>query len=129
MKSKITKVQYEEAVDQARVAKLILNNKDFKFFREYLENALNSSKESILTNSIHDVTEEITLSDRMKKLFHIPKKEQVDEVVGVYKFVKKLFEDLNYFASMKEDLDTRIAKGQVILDGGNKKDVTYVGQR
>lgn len=129
MKSKITQVQYEEAVDQARVAKLILNNKDFKFFREYLENALNSSKESILTNSIHDVTEEVTISDRIKKLFHISKKEQVDEVVGVYKFVKKLFEDLNYFASIKEDLDTRIAKGQVILEGGDKKDLNYVGQR
>lgn len=125
MRIKITREEYEQTEDQTKVAKLILNNKDFQFIRDYLQNALEYSKEKILTNEVHDVTEEVTISDKIKKLFFIPKREQMDELKGQYKFIKKFFKDLEYFASLKEQLDKDIASHRVFIEDGNKKDITY----
>jgi hypothetical protein len=125
MRIKITREEYEKTEEQTRVAKLFLNNKDFQFLRDYLSNALNYAQETILTNEVHDVTDEVTISDKIKKLFFTPKKEQMDELKGQYKFIKKLLADIAYFASLKAQLDKDIANNRVFIEGGNKKDITY----
>lgn len=125
MKIKITREEYEKTEEQTRVAKLFLNNKDFQFLRDYLQNALSYAEKAIYTNEIHDVTEEVTISEKIKKLFFTPKKEQTDELKGQYKFIKKLLADVTYYASLKAQLDKDISTGNVFIEGGNKKDINY----
>lgn len=121
MKIKITKSEYEKTEEQARVASIFLNSAEYSFIRELLTNALAYTEEQILNNTVHDVTEEVTISDKIKKLFFTPKKVQIDELKGQYKIIKKFFSDVEYFASLKSKLDAEIAQGSVSIEEENKE--------
>jgi hypothetical protein len=128
MKVKITKQEYEKTAEQSRIAAIFLESKDYDFIREYISSALSYAEKSVLENTIHDVTEEVTISDKIRKLFFTPKKEQMDELKGQYKWIKKFMEDMKYFASLKEQLDKDIERGSVYVEGtekGKNKDVNY----
>lgn len=128
MKVKITKEEYEKTREQSRIAETFLNSKDFQFIRDLITGGISYAEKSILENTIHDVTEEITISDKIKKLFFTPKKEQMDELKGQYKWIKKFMDDVAYFASLKEKLDKDIERGAVWVEGtekGKNKDVNY----
>ena len=107
---------------------MFLEEPDFAFIRDYISSAFSYAQTSILENSIHDVTEELTVSEKIRKLFFTPKKEQVDELRGQYKFIKKFFEDMKYYADLQKQLDEGIEKGSVTVLGEEKsdgKDVNY----
>ena len=116
--STISKEEYKEVLSQAAVASGILEDERFKFLRDYFNNASAYVENSILQNTIHDVREIVTLSDKLTRLFFTPKQLQVDEMVGQYKFIKKFFEDLNQFIKIKDDVEEAIAKGTVKIDDG-----------
>jgi hypothetical protein len=125
MKVKVSKEEYRITEEQSRIATMLLESKEFQFIRDYLNTAKEYAKESILTNSIHDVTEEVTISEKIRKLFFTSKQEQKDELVGQYKLVNKFFIDIRYYADLKAQLDSDIAKGNVLIEGGAKKDEVY----
>lgn len=129
MKMKITKAEYEKTEDQSRIASVFLNSSEYTFIRELLTNALSYAQEQILNNTVHDVTEEVTISDKIKKLFFTPKKVQLDELKGQYKLVKQFFSDVEYFASLKSELDAKIAQGSVFIEEENKETKRAVNGR
>ena len=136
MKTQITKEQYEKISEQARIARLILNNADFQFIRDYINNGVTSAEQAILNNTIHDVTDRVTITQDQatgipirQKEFFTPKSESLDELKGQYKWVKQFLADLAFFATQKIDLDKQIIRGKVILEGGAKKDLNYAGPR
>lgn len=129
MKTKITAEEYQRISEESKYAEMILKNKNFKFIRDYLESALVYVEQSILNNTIKEVHEHQTITDKLKRVFITQKKEQIDELTGQYKFIKKFLSDLEYFVSRKLDLDKEIERKLVILEGGNDKDETYVGSR
>ncbi len=105
----------------ASAANEILEKPRFAFFRKYLDDSLKSVEIVILENTVKDVKEELTISDKLKKVFFTPKKVQVDELVGTYKFIKKLYRDLKSYSNMEKDLDEKIAKKEVILTDEKRK--------
>jgi hypothetical protein len=134
MKSQISKEEYEKIAEEARVASLVLDSPDFKFIREYIKNGIASVEQAILNNTIHDVTERVTIAQDQntgyplrQKEFFTPKKQQVDELRGQWKWVKQFLADLQFFAHEKDELDKQILTGKVIIEGGNKKDLNYAG--
>lgn len=129
MKTKITAEEYQKISDESKYAEMILKNKNFKFVRDYLESALVYVEQSILNNTIKEVHEHQTITDKLKRVFITQKKEQIDELTGQYKFIKKFLSDLEYFVSRKQEVDSEIERKTVILEGGNDKDETYVGSR
>jgi hypothetical protein len=136
MKKQMGKEEYEKISEESRIARLILNNADFKFIRDYITNGYVSVEQAILNNTIHDVTERVTLTQSQpngfplrEKEFFTPKKQQIDELKGQWKWVKQFLADLEYFASQKAALDKEVLAGRVILETDVKKDLNYAGPR
>ena len=111
----ISKEEYDEIADKSSVAKYFFSNERFKFIRDYLENSLKDIEQKIINNKILEVHEEHTITEKIKRVFITPKRGAVDELRGVYKWIKKFQEDLKYYAQLKKDMDDEIAKGKVIL--------------
>jgi len=108
--------EYDQIIEQAREAKAILESQGFAFFREYLDNSLTSIEEAILDGTVRDVTECTTIGQTVKEFF-TPKKEQVQQLVGQRKFIKKLLADLQSFVDMKEDLQEGIENKTITVEG------------
>jgi len=115
-KTVISQVEYDQIIDEASVAKQLLTDEKFEFVRQILLSAKEYAKNSILENTVMDVAEEVTVSDRIKKIFRQPKKIQVDELSGQYKLVKKFFDELEGYIATKKNLEEQINSDQVIVD-------------
>lgn len=115
-KTVISKEEYDQVTTQASAASSLLKSDRFEFFRELLLAAKNYASESIIENTVKDVTEEIGVSERLKKTFFTPRKVQIDELSGQYKLVKKIFEDLQYFVDLKKNVDEQIADKKVSVE-------------
>lgn len=116
--SKITAEQYKEISEQSLAAREILEDDRFQFIRDYLSSAIEYAESSILNNTIREVQEVVPITEKLTRIFKTPKKVQVDELSGQYKFVKKLLDDLNYYASLQEELDREVSNKRVIVEGG-----------
>lgn len=123
MKTRITQEEFQEVEDQSRSAHSLLKDPQFSFAQEYINNSLKSIEDSILNNTVHDVTERVTITQSTQKDLFIPKEEQINELCGQYKWIKKFLADMEYFSTMKENLDKAIEKGDVIVEGQNGKDI------
>ena len=111
---------WEEMEDNASAVKYFLKNKRFALIRNYLKEAMEEAEKQILENRIKDVHEEVKISDRIKKIFITPKKTQVDELVGAYKFIKKFFEDMEYMVRLPNELLEKEAKGEITIERPNE---------
>ena len=117
---KITTISQQEADSinaQALAASEILEDERFQFLRDYLKNASDYVEKCILENTIHDAREIVTVSDKLTRIFFSPKKVQVDELVGQYKFIKQFMADLEQIAAIKRDLDQSLINGTVKVNG------------
>ena len=112
----LTQEEYDNISTQASAAEEILNGKKFEFFRSLLLGAKNYASTCILENTVKDVTEEVTISENIKKRFFTPKKVQIDELSGQYKLIGKIFSDLQYFIDLKKDTDEHISNERVIIN-------------
>lgn len=130
MKSRITAEEFERAQYEAAAANLILKGKQFGFLREYFSQTLKDTEHKILNNSITDVREELTINvhesekgiiPKLKRIFFIPKKVQVDELVGAYKFIKKFWADMEHFASLPDELLKAEEQKKVIIEVNREK--------
>ena len=116
-KKKVSGEEYRLIEEEASAAKEILEGERFKIVMEYLQSSLDYIEKSILENTIHDVRDTHTITDKLIRTFFTSKKEQVSELSGQYKFIKKFLADLRMTAEMKNDLDDAVARGKVVLDG------------
>lgn len=114
--NRISSQDYNLVTEQAAFAYSFLETEDFYFIRELLENARDYAEESILNNVINNVSEETTINENLKRIFHISKKVQVDELSGQYKLINKFFEDVQYFIDLKNDIDKQISEGSLEID-------------
>lgn len=116
-KTIISQEEFDKIADEAIAAEEMLTSDKFKFIREILLSAKEYAKTSIVENTIMEVSEEVTVSDRIKKIFTQPKKVQVDELSGQYKLVKKFFDELQGYIDTKKNLDDQINQETVVIDG------------
>lgn len=114
-KTIISKEEYDKIVDEGAVAFEILNDERFEFVRLLLQTPRDYARESILNNTITDVSEEVTVSESIKKIFSRKRKDQVDELVGQYKVINKFFADLQDRIDTKEQLERGIANDTIVI--------------
>lgn len=125
MKTKITKAQFEQIEQESRIAGSFLDDEDFAFIRAYIETSLKSAEEMILNGTIHDVVERVTVTQSTEKEFTVPKEEQLQELRGQYKWIKKFLNDMRTFANQKEELNKAIREKKAYLEGeAGKDDIT-----
>jgi len=115
-KTTISQTEYDRITEESVVAEEILDSDRFKFVRNILLSAKEYAQTSIVENTIMDASEEITISDSVKKIFTQKKKVQVDELSGQYKLVKKFFDELQGYVDTKANVEKQIAKGTVEID-------------
>lgn len=111
----VSKEEYDGIANKASASKYFLENDRFKFILDYLGNATADIEQKIISNQILEVHEEHTITDKIKRLFITPKQGQVDELRGVYKWIKKFLADLEYYSQLKKEMDDEVAKGKVVL--------------
>lgn len=121
-KTIISEAEYDTVLAEAAAAHEILNEPRFEFVRNILEQARDYASTSIIENTVMDVTEEVTISDQLKRLFRQPKKVQVDELSGQYKLVKKFFNELQDYIDTKDSLLDKVANDEVIVERVTEKD-------
>lgn len=115
-KPTISQENYDLVKEESEAAKELLESERFKFFREYFENAQSSIRDMILENRVNEVREILSVSKKLKRMFITPKKVQVDELVGQYKFIKTFLDDLLTTANMKSELDDAIQSREAVLE-------------
>lgn len=116
MKTKLSYDEWQQIEDNSRASSLFLKDKRFKFIREYLNNSLTEIKEMILTNRIMDVEEQVTISDKLIKIFKTPKKVQIDELVGMYKFINKFLAEFQNRIQLEQDIIEQESKGRIDIE-------------
>lgn len=114
-KTVVSQEEYDKIIDEGTIAWRILNDDEFEFVRLILKSAKNYAKESILNNTITDVSEEATVSDTVKRIFSRKKKEQVDELVGQYKLVNRFFDELQERVDTKDSLEKGLADDKIVI--------------
>jgi len=116
-KTKISQEEYDKILTEASTAYQVLTDEKFEFVREILLSAKKYAQTSIVENTIMKVSEETTISDRVKKIFTQSKKVQVDELSGQYKLVNKFFKELRDYIKIKDEIKAQVADDKVIIDG------------
>ena len=120
-KSIITQDQWEQIQSESFASKDILEGDRYQFIRDYLFSALEDAETKILENRIAEVREETIIDSVRKKIFIIPQKVQVDELVGAYKWIKRFVEDLETFATRPDKALKDQEKGMLIIETSNEK--------
>lgn len=113
----ITQKEYDEIQANGTAAQEILTDERFQFLRDYFTSAQEYAKNSIVENTILEVREIVTISEKLTKMFVTPKKVQVDELSGQYKLIKKFFADLQQFVDIKNELDKAVQDKKAKVDG------------
>lgn len=96
--------EWNDIDEKAKAASYFLNNKRFEFIQNYINTSLSEIEDLILNNSVKEVHEESTISDKFKKVFVTPKKVQIDELIGAYKWIKQFMADLEFLIVQKENI-------------------------
>jgi conjugal transfer/entry exclusion protein len=111
-KQQIAQEEYDELARQSRGAQDALEN---EYLMPYLENTLAMIEEKILNNTIRDTTESVTVTQNIVRKFFQPKREQIDQLTGQYRFVQKLLADLRLMATKLKEVDDRLSKDEITI--------------
>lgn len=113
---RITRQEYDKIVSDASAVRAFLESERFSFIVDYIKNTMESSRETILKDTVTDVTEQVTISEKITKLFFTPKKAQLDELKALYKWTSKFFEDMQRTIDMEKEVDRKIGLGDLEID-------------
>lgn len=111
----ISSDEYKDISEKASAVKYFLNNPRFQFIREYMTNTTDDVEKRVVNNDILEVREERTITDNIKRIFITPKKPQIDELKGAYKWINKFFLDMEFYVNKKTEVDDAIEKKRVIV--------------
>lgn len=117
---KITAVEWNDIVDRYNFAKKFLDVKNhaYNLMTADLENA----RDIILENRVHSVQDRKMITDSIMKVFITPKKEQLNELVGQYKYIKGFLKELQSWIERKETLEKEEAQGKITIDRPKKNE-------
>jgi hypothetical protein len=111
----VSRKEWEQATTDGAAARAFLEEPRFSFMRDYLVSAMSSIENQIVNNTIRDVTEELTINDRLKRIFFTPKKVAIDELAGSYKWVSKFYAEIKRVSTADKDIEHKVASGELEL--------------
>lgn len=124
---KISFDDWEQITTRASLAAAFFKEDNYTFIT--MKADFEEAEKIILENRIFEVHEEITVSTQesekgiipqLKRIFITPKKIQVDELVGRYKYIKKLFAEFQTWIDFKKELESKEAKGEIEIEHNRK---------
>lgn len=109
----ITYEEWQDIVDRYTEAKKFMSDKGkiVALMKEDLKNA----EDVVLENRFHEVREERTIIDTLKKIFIVPKEEQLNELVGQVKLLRGYLKEIQSWIDRKEKLEKDEADGRIII--------------
>jgi transcriptional accessory protein Tex/SPT6 len=116
----IGNISYEEwqaVCDRATSASRFCDDKNEIY--TLLKDELKKAEDIILENKIHEVHDIKKISNVFRKVFIFTKKEQVDELVGQIKLIRRLLEEAKSWIETKENMEKMEADGKIIIDRGS----------
>lgn len=126
--------EWKQIEDRATQAELFMSeeNEIYQLMLADLENA----KDIILENRIKEVHEEklinthevsneagISVIPEFVKKFITPKKEQVDELVGQYKYIKGFLAEMKTWIDFRDELIKKEADGQITIERNERTEI------
>lgn len=114
-KQTLTRFEYDEIIAQAARAKDLLESEVWKFNKQYFETSLQEIETLILNNRVRDVQEVATVSDTLKNIFFTPKKVQLDELSGQYKWIKSYLSWLELQVDRADRMRKEVDDGRLII--------------
>jgi hypothetical protein len=114
--TKISKEEYKKTEEMALAARELLEDSRFAFVRDWMQSSIDYALNSVMNNTVREVSEVVPITEKLTKIFKTPKKIQVDELVGQYKLAKKFFDDMTQYKQNKIDMDEAIAHKQVVVE-------------
>ena len=106
-KYRITQDEVDLIKKKAECANKLINSKVFSEYRDFFKQAKGSIESQILNNTVVDVTEQKTFGETIKSFF-TPKKVQIDEMAGMYKFMTQRDSVLQSWIDDKVTLDNQL---------------------
>ena len=88
-KRTISLEEYNEVEAASLAAKELMEDDRFKAIRDLYVNQFKYAEETLLTDAIKEYRDVTPLTDKIPRIFKVPKKVQVDELRGQYKWIKK----------------------------------------
>lgn len=114
---KVSAENWEKICDRYVIAKGFLNSDNPIY--QILAGLLETNKNLLLENKLKEVREE-KLTDTLRRIFVTPKKVQEDEVVGQIKLTKNLFEEIESWIKVKEEIERRESTGITVIEREKK---------
>jgi hypothetical protein len=119
----LQKINYEEwkqIEDRAAQAELFLNeeNELYKTMVADLEEA----QRVILENRIHEV-KEVRFFGEIQKIFTTDKQEQINELVGQYKYIKSFLAEMKTWIDFKRELEKKEGDGQILIQRDERQQI------
>lgn len=114
-KRTITRDEFDSIVARSEHARYLLTSENVAFNREYFDAALQEIQMLFVENRVRDVQEVTTVSEQLKKIFFTPKKVQLDELSGQYKFIVDYKNWLSMQVQRGEELQREVENGKLIV--------------
>lgn len=123
IKGTISYEQWQQIEDRARFAKVFLNpeNPMYQILKEDLENA----KNTIIEGRVRKVEEvrfqpaqmvgKSLVPEQVKRIFTTPRKIQIDELAGQYKYIRDFLAQVQSWVDIKERYEKDEANGQLSI--------------
>lgn len=111
----ITYEEWQQISDNASRASAFLSEKNPVYLT--LKEDLDNARETLLENRLREYREfQYSTASLLRKIFTTPKKVQVDELTGQYKYIKSLLEEVESWISIKKDYERQEADGVITID-------------
>jgi hypothetical protein len=115
MKTIVTAEEMEKVESESSAARYFMTNSRFQFIRDYLQTASNDISEKIINNRVTEVREELTITDKLKRIFITNKKVQIDELIGAYKWINQFMSDMQTFVDLPDRYREAESKKKIII--------------
>lgn len=111
-KTRIKQGEIDQIKSVGEASKELLENPQFAFLIEYLSNSKKYILEVHAKQSLHDIEEQYTVGDRLRKLF-VPASKEYTLMAGEYRFIDKLMAMLRSNVEVHAELENKIKKNLV----------------
>jgi hypothetical protein len=105
IKTKISKEEYQLVKDQSHVASMVLENEDFKFIQDYINNSLESIKTQLLTGVATGTNTYLT-------------EKQTNDFQAQYRWINEFMSMIEITKNAIGELDKAIDKKMVLFKEG-----------
>lgn len=108
--------EWSKIEDECEAVKEFMGKGRFEFLNNYLNDALSYSRDLILEDKLDEVREEITISERIKRILFKPKEREVNILTGKYRILKEFMDFMQEKVTKKDNMEKAEFRGEIIIN-------------